>query len=97
MTLKMVWSGLLHLSSLKTHKPMISISFENKEAVIRFPETLVSKDYIRDFIDYLRVEETAQKSKLTEEQLWEMTEHIQNAWWEKNKQKLIDKIESRRP
>ncbi|MCS6989487.1 MAG: hypothetical protein NZM06_08225 [Chloroherpetonaceae bacterium] len=75
---------------------MVSVKFENKEAVIRFPETLISKEYVQDFIAHLRVEDIAQKSALTEAELWEMTERIQAEWWEKNKQKFIDRLEARR-
>lgn len=75
---------------------MVTIKFENKETVIRFPETLVSKEYVQEFIAYLRLEEIAQKSALTDAQLWEMTEQIQAEWWEKNKQKFLDRLEARR-
>jgi ribosomal protein S13 len=75
---------------------MVSIKFENQEAVIRFPEKLISEDYVQAFIEQLHIEEIARKSQLTDEQVWEMTEQIQQEWWEKNKQKFTDKIEKGR-
>jgi hypothetical protein len=68
----MIFTKLLKLWS--------ALRLKNKEAVIRFPETLLSKDYFQDFIDQLRLEVIAQKSSLTEEQLWQLTEHIQQDW-----------------
>lgn len=64
---------------------MISIKFENKEAMIRFPEELISAETVQNFIEQLRVDTITQKSKLTEKQVWEMTEQIQKEWWDKNK------------
>jgi fructoselysine-6-P-deglycase FrlB-like protein len=75
---------------------MVSITFENKEVVIRLPKQMLTETFVQEFIGYLKVEEIAQKSRLTEAQLQEMVEQIQQEWWQKNKQRFIKKIETHR-
>ncbi len=73
---------------------MVSITFENKEVVIRLPKQMLTETFVQEFIGYLKVEEIAQKSRLTEAQLQEMVEQIQQEWWQKNKHRFIKKIET---
>ncbi len=73
---------------------MVSITFENKEVVIRLPKQMLTETFVQEFIGYLKVEEIAQKSRLTEAQLQEMVEQIQQEWWQKNKQRFMKKIET---
>jgi fructoselysine-6-P-deglycase FrlB-like protein len=75
---------------------MVSITFENKEVVIRLPKQMLTETFVQEFIGYLKVEEIAQKSRLTEAQLQEMVEQIQQEWWQKNKHRFIKKIETHR-
>jgi|YNPMSStandDraft_2_1061718.scaffolds.fasta_scaffold13558_2 fructoselysine-6-P-deglycase FrlB-like protein len=75
---------------------MVSITFENKEVVIRLPKQMLTETFVQEFIGYLKVEEIAQKSRLTEAQLQEIVEQIQQEWWQKNKQRFIKKIETHR-
>ena len=55
---------------------MVSITFENKEVVIRLPKQMLTETFVQEFIGYLKVEEIAQKSRLTEAQLQEIVERI---------------------
>jgi len=75
---------------------MVSITFENKEVVIRLPKQMLTETFVQEFIGYLKVEEIAQKSRLTEAQLQEIVEQIQQEWWQKNKRRFIKKIETHR-
>lgn len=64
---------------------MVHITFKDDEAILKFPKQLVSSDYVQEFLGRLRLEATVEKSQLTEEQAWELSEEIKQAWWEKNK------------
>jgi fructoselysine-6-P-deglycase FrlB-like protein len=57
---------------------------------------MLTETFVQEFIGYLKVEEIAQKSRLTEAQLQEIVEQIQQEWWQKNKQRFIKKIETHR-
>ncbi|MBN1996612.1 hypothetical protein JW935_03600 [candidate division KSB1 bacterium] len=55
---------------------MIQISFKDKEAILKFPKQMVSSAYVQEFLERLRIEAIAEKSKLTEEQSGELSEEF---------------------
>lgn len=71
---------------------MISIKYENEDAVLIFPKRLVSNDYVQNFIERLNVETIIQKSRLTEKDIMELSEKIKKDWWKKNRDRFIEKI-----
>jgi len=71
---------------------MVDISFEKDEAILKFPKQFISADYVQQFLERLRLEAIVEKSKLTEDQAWELSEQLKKEWWEKNKEKLIKRI-----
>jgi len=71
---------------------MVEITFEKDEAILKFPKQFVSTDYVQQFLERLRVEAIVEKSKLTEEQVWELSEQLKRDWWQKNKEKLLKRI-----
>ncbi|MFQ5708274.1 MAG: hypothetical protein ACE5HO_12535 [bacterium] len=68
---------------------MVQITFKDDEAILRFPKQLVSSGYVQAFLERLRLEAIVEKSQLTEEQAWELSEEIKQEWWQKNKDKLL--------
>jgi len=68
---------------------MVEIVFEKDEAILKFPKKLLSSDYVQQFVERLRLEAIVEKSKLTEEQAWELSEQLKRDWWKKNKKKLL--------
>jgi hypothetical protein len=50
----------------------------------------VSDPYLEKFLQMLELEEFASKSKMTENQAWEISEEIKQNWWEKNKDKFLE-------
>jgi len=68
---------------------MVQITFKDDEAILRFPKQLVSSAYVQEFLERLRLEAIVEKSHLTEEQAWELSEEIKQEWWEKNKEKFL--------
>ncbi len=73
---------------------MIDIMFEADEVVVKFPRQLVSSAYVRDFLERLRLENMIQRSQLTEEQAWQLSEEIKDAWWQKNKESFLQMAKS---
>lgn len=71
---------------------MIEIKRENDDIVVRFPKDLITNDELERFLARLRIEEFAQKSKMTEEQAWELSEEIKQKWWDENKEWIYKKI-----
>jgi hypothetical protein len=55
---------------------MVQISFNDDEAILKFPKQLVSSAYVQEFLQRLRLEAIVEKSQLTEEQAWELSEEI---------------------
>jgi len=68
---------------------MIDIMFEADEVVLKFPKQLVSSDYVQNFLERLRIETILQKSALSEEQAWELSEETKRQWWAKNKEGFL--------
>jgi hypothetical protein len=60
---------------------MIELHFNNQQAVLSFPQELLSADYVQDFLDRLKVEAVLEKSQLTEAQASTLAESIQENWW----------------
>jgi hypothetical protein len=68
---------------------MIDVMFEANDVVLKFPKQLVSSAYVQDFLERLRTESVLQRSQLTEEQAWELSEELKEAWWQKNKESFL--------
>lgn len=64
---------------------MVQISFENNIAVLKFPRQLASSVHVQEFLEWLRIESILEKSEMTDEQAWELSEKIKEDWWQKNK------------
>ncbi len=71
---------------------MIDITFEAEDVVLKFPKRLVSSSYLQDFLEKLRLEMLAMKSRMTEEQVWELSEDVKQQWWDKNKELFLDRV-----
>ncbi len=71
---------------------MVDITFEKDEAILKFPKQLVASDYVQKFLERLRIEAIVEKSKLTEDMAWKLSEELKKEWWQKNKEKLLKRI-----
>lgn len=68
---------------------MVEITFDGHQAILKFPKKYVSTKYVQQFLERLRLEAIVEKSRLTEEQAWEMSEQIKHKWWEENKKNIL--------
>lgn len=71
---------------------MVQITFEDDKAILKFPKQLMSSAYVQEFLERLRLEAIMEKSQLTEQQAWELSEKIKQDWWQKNKKKFLKGI-----
>lgn len=70
---------------------MIEITFEKDDAILKFPKQLIASDYVQEFLERLRLEEIAEKSEISDQQTWELSEQLKKEWWQKNKEKFLKK------
>jgi len=67
---------------------MIDVKADKNVVRLTFPTDGMSVDQVNDFVNWLRVESIARRSKLTEKVAWQLSEEIKADWWEKNKQRF---------
>ena len=70
---------------------MVEITINKDNAVLTFPKEFLAVDYVKEFLERLRLEAIVGKSKLTEKQAYELSEIIKQDWWKKNGERLIKK------
>ena len=73
---------------------MVQISFKDDEAILKFPKNLVSSEYVQDFLERLRLEAIVEKSQLSDEEAWKLSEEIKRKWWEESKDNLFTRIKT---
>jgi hypothetical protein len=71
---------------------MVEITYTKGEAILKFPKKLVSAACVQQFLERLRLETIAEKSKLTQKQAWELSEQLKEEWWQKNKDNILQRI-----
>ncbi len=71
---------------------MIEIKVKNGDLILSFPKDLISSKYISRFIERLEMEKIAQKSLLSEENAWRLSEEIKESWWNRNRDRFLKKI-----
>ena len=64
------------------------IETTNNEIILTFSKDAVKLTEIQNFIDYIKFREINSQSKATQKQADELADEINQAWWEKNKNKF---------
>lgn len=64
------------------------IERSNNEIKFTIPDNIVDIDEIQSFIDYIRIKEISSKSKGTDSDVNNLSDEINQSWWEKNKSKF---------
>ena len=64
------------------------IETKNNEIILTFSKDAVELTEIQNFIDYIKFREINSQSKATQKQADELADEINQAWWEKNKNKF---------
>ena len=61
-------------------------SVENGKIKVEFDIGKIDKD----ILSFLSLLETANKSKATEEDTWQLSEEIKASWWKENKERFLN-------
>jgi hypothetical protein len=62
--------------------PAYRIDFEEQEIVVRLPRTLLNRDEVSKFLDYLELQAIRRRSELSQEQAETLAEEIDRSTWE---------------
>jgi hypothetical protein len=68
---------------------MIVVEKTETDVRVTIPKNAMPPKQLNAFLDWLRLEEIAQRSRLTEEEADRIAEQIKAEWWAANKEQLI--------
>ncbi len=71
---------------------MLEINKEGDVFTIKFTREEISEDFLRRLLIKFKVEKLLEKSKMTKEQAWKLSEEIKENWWNENKDWILNKI-----
>jgi hypothetical protein len=69
---------------------MIAVETSDHEIRVNIPTEGMSTESVRAFLDWLRVEAAARRSRLTDEVAWKLSEDIKSSWWSQNQSRFND-------
>jgi hypothetical protein len=72
---------------------MIAVQADDREIRVNIPTEGMSADAVRAFLNWLRVEAAARRSRLTDESAWQLSEAVKSDWWAQNQSRFPDKRE----
>ncbi len=72
---------------------MITVETTNTDVRVTIPKDAVPPRQLNAFVDWLRLEEIAQRSRLTEKEADHLAEEAKANWWTANKEKFIPSTE----
>jgi hypothetical protein len=67
---------------------MIGVESNDREIRVNIPTDGMSPESVRAFLDWLRVEAAARRSRLTDDSAWKLSEDIKSEWWSKNESRF---------
>jgi len=67
---------------------MIAVETNDHEIHVNIPTDGMSVESVRAFLDWLRVEAAARRSRLTDETAWKLSEDIKSNWWGQNQNRF---------
>ena len=68
---------------------MITVEKTNTDVRVTIPKDAVPPKQLNAFLDWLRLEEIAQRSRLGEKEADHLAEESKGDWWAANKEKFI--------
>jgi hypothetical protein len=72
---------------------MITVETTQTDVRVTIPKDAVPPSQLNAFVDWLRLEEAAQRSRLTEKEADHLAEETKTDWWTANKEKFIPPAE----
>lgn len=86
------WNKIVLFSNKKRIQVMLEINKEGDVFTIKFTREEISEDFLRRLLIKFKVEKLLEKSKMTKEQAWKLSEEIKENWWNENKDWILNKI-----
>jgi hypothetical protein len=71
---------------------MLEINKEGDVFTIKFKRDDISEDFLQKLLTKFKIEKLLEKSQLTKEQAWQLSEEIKENWWDENKDWILTKI-----
>lgn len=68
---------------------MITVEKTNTGVRVTIPKDALAPHQLNAFLDWLRLEEVAQRSRLTDEEADRIANEIKTEWWAANKDRLL--------
>lgn len=68
---------------------MITVEKTNTEVRVTIPNDALPPKELDAFLDWLRLEETVQRSRLSEKEASQIADEIKAEWWTANKSRFI--------
>ena len=68
---------------------MIVVEKTETDVRVTIPKNAVPPKQLNAFLDWLRLEEIAQRSRLTDEEADRIAEQVKAEWWAANKEQFI--------
>jgi hypothetical protein len=76
---------------------MLDLDFNDQHAVLTFPQELLAEDFVQEFLAKLKAEMVHSKSQLTDDEILNLSESIQENWWQQYKPTVLEKIAKHNP
>jgi len=71
---------------------MLEVSRHGKKILVSIDQDMISNELFLKFIERMKIEEIAQKSRLREKDAYSIAEEMKADWWDKNKDQLLKGI-----
>jgi hypothetical protein len=79
----------LHNARARVYSPrMIAVKAEKDHLEVSISTAGMTPEEISEFVSWLRVESILQRSKLTEEEAWKLSEEVKADWWQANEHRF---------
>lgn len=67
---------------------MIGVQSKPGRVEVTIPTEGLSPEEVNDLVSWLRVESIVSRSRLTEDDAWQISEEIKSSWWDANKDRF---------
>lgn len=67
---------------------MIAVETNDHEIRVNISTDGMSAEAVRAFLDWLRVEAAARRSRLTDDAAWKLSENVKSGWWVQNQSRF---------
>jgi hypothetical protein len=68
---------------------MIAVETNDHEIHVSMPTDGMPAAAVRAFLDWLRVEASARRSRLTDDAAWKLSEDVKSSWWARGSSTLF--------